>query len=61
MCVLPVSTRALDKFDLAVQFGGREAWTTRPYVRVVVVAVSIVTPEYAVQHVEEARLWEEPL
>lgn len=40
---------------LAVQFGGREAWAARPYAKVVIVAVGVVTQEYVAQHVEEVK------
>lgn len=40
---------------LAVQFGGCEAWATRPYAKVVIVAAGVVTPAYVAQHVEEVK------
>lgn len=41
---------------LAVQFGGRENWATKPYCKVTVVARGPVAPELVRMHVEEVKL-----
>ena len=40
---------------MLVQFGGGEAWTHRPYAKIVVVARGAVSREYVDQHVDEVR------
>lgn len=41
---------------LAVQFGGRDSWATKPYCKVTVVARGPVAPELVRMHVEEVKL-----
>ena len=41
---------------LAVQFGGRENWATKPYAKVTVVARGPVAPELVRMHIEEVKL-----
>ena len=40
---------------LAVQFGGREVWATKPYAKVTVVARGTVAPELIQMHVLEVK------
>ena len=40
---------------LAVQFGGRDTWTTKPYAKITVIARGPIAPELVRMHVVEMR------
>ena len=40
---------------LAVQFAGREAWTAKPYAKILVIARGAVSPEYVQQHLADVK------